>query len=148
MSEQVKFPKLFAVDVDKLEAVRIDARHQWGWEIWLVNSKEMNVCCKLLIIYPGWMSSLHGHETKSEYFIILSGELKLYVYPRMAEVYPDAPFGFPEVMELDAGQQYFIPEKTYHKFATGTKQFVLLLEVSSYEDELTTKLEASRPIGA
>ena len=148
MSEQVKFPKLFAIDVDKLDAVKIDVQHKWGWEIWLVNSKEMNVCCKLLIIYPGWVSSLHGHETKAEYFIILSGELKLYVYPRMEDVYPDAPGGLPEILELDEGQQHFIPEKTYHKFATGTKQFVLLLEISSYEDELTTKLEASRPIGA
>jgi len=147
MSEEriTKFPRIFAIDVDKLDAVKIDNGHDWGWEIWLTNSRELNICCKLLIIFPGWMSSVHGHLTKAEYFIILSGELKLYVYPRMADVYPDAPGGSPEILELDTGQQHFIPEKTYHKFATGTKQFCLLLEVSSWEDEKTFKLEASRP---
>lgn len=143
MGERVKFPKIFAIDVDALEAVKIDKAHLWGWELWLINSKELNICCKLLIIFPGFESSLHGHETKAEFFVILAGELQLTIYPRMADVYPDAPGGLSETINLEAGQQTFIQEKTYHSFATGTRQFTLLLEISTYEDELTTKLNQS-----
>lgn len=130
---ETKFPKLFAIDIDKMEAVRTDDDHKWGWEKWLVNDAELGLCCKLLIIYPGWRSSKHVHETKAEYFQVLSGELKLVVYQQEDHQVVD------KIIHMEAGSQHFIPENTYHSFETNTKQFVLLLEVSTFEDEQTEK---------
>ena len=129
MSE-TKFPRIFAVNIDELTAVRKDHDHIWGDETWLVNNKELDLGCKLLTIFPGFISSKHKHATKSEYFIVLSGELILHEWDE-AEVHHE--------VSLEQGQRYFIPKDTYHRFETGTKQFVLLLEVSTFEDEQTEK---------
>ncbi len=125
-----KFPRIFAIDIDNLETVRRDHKHIWGDEAWLVNDEELDLGCKLLTIFPGFISSKHKHETKSEYFIVLSGELTLHEWNDM---------GFHHEVKLKQGGRYFIPKNTKHRFETGTKQFVLLLEVSTFEDEQTEK---------
>jgi len=135
----IKFPHIFPVNIDDLEAVKTDEGHIWGYEKWLVNDKERNVCCKLLIIFPGFLSSKHAHETKWEYFQVLAGQLDLHVwhYDNVEDC---------QTFELDGGMQYFIPENVYHRFETGTREFVLLLEVSAYEDEKTDKMEKSEKL--
>lgn len=137
---QIEFPKLFAVDVDKMESVRTDEGHIWGWEKWLVNDVELNVCCKFLIIYPGFCSSKHSHKTKAEYFQILSGKLKLVVFKQSDPEIID------RIIHMESGKQYFIPANTYHRFETETREFVLLLEVSTFEDENTDKLEKAKEL--
>lgn len=133
-----KFPHIFAINIDELEAVRTDEGHIWGYEKWLVNDEKLDIGCKLLIIFPGFISSLHQHETKHEYFQVLSGELKLHLWDNKCNSY--------QVRNLEAGKQHFIPANTEHRFETGTKQFVLLLEVSTFEDEKTHKSEKAREL--
>lgn len=137
-----KFPHIFALNIDDLEAVKVDERHIWGYEKWLVNDKDLDLGCKMLIIFPGFRSSKHNHDTKSEYFQVLSGELRLTTFWETAtgEQVGD------RIIDMKAGQKHFIPAGQYHHFETGTKQFVLLLEVSTYEDEMTNKAESSRKL--
>jgi mannose-6-phosphate isomerase-like protein (cupin superfamily) len=137
MTERVSFPHIFPINIDQLEAVKRDDGHIWGYEVWLVNDEQRNVGCKLLIIFPGFVSSKHGHETKWEYFIILAGSLKL-------QIWHDDPGGEYQEVVMEAGSQRLIEQGRAHRFETGTREFVLLLEVSSYEDEQTFKLEPSR----
>ncbi len=127
---ETKFPRNFAVNIDNLAAVRKDHDHIWGDETWLVNDKKLDIGCKFLTIFPGFLSSKHKHITKSEYFIVLSGELILHEWN---------PGGRHHEVKLEQGQRYFIPKGIAHRFETGTKQFVLLLEVSTFEDEQTEK---------
>jgi mannose-6-phosphate isomerase len=49
----------------------------WGSELWLANNKDHNYCGKILIINPGFSSSLHFHANKHETFYILEGELEV-----------------------------------------------------------------------
>ena len=88
-------------------------------------------------IDPGFLSSLHKHETKSEYFQVISGELKLHI------MYEDLSH---QTFNLESGKQHFVPANTEHRFETGTKQFVLLLEMSTFEDEKTHKSEPAREL--
>jgi len=153
MSEQVKFPKLFAIDVDKLETVQDDPYHHiWGKEKWPILDKEHGVTLKFLTIFPGFQSSKHAHGNKGEddgkweYFVILSGELTLDVWDQDLETYPGEPRTPMRTIEMPEGSRYYIPEMTYHRFKTGTKAFTLLCEVSGYENDKTHKLEKSRPV--
>ncbi len=137
--EQIKFPRIFAVNIDALETVRHDENHLWGTEDWILNSAAFNVCAKALTIYPGFQSSKHNHDTKHEWFIVLSGELELQIWDEGKDV-------LPKYRILEAGQKHFIPAGQYHRFKTNTRQFVLLLEVSGFEDELTNKEEPSKKL--
>jgi len=136
----IKFPHIFALNIDDLEAVHTDEGHIWGYEKWLVNDRELGLCCKLLVIFPGFRSSKHNHDTKSEYFQVLSGELRLTKFEM------DIPDVVDEVLDMQAGQQTLIPAGQYHHFETATRQFVLLLEVSTFEDELTNKAKPSEAL--
>jgi len=135
----VAFPHIFPINIDRMQAIKRDDGHIWGYEVWLVNDEEHDVCCKLLIIFPGFVSSKHGHTTKWEYFIVLAGVLKLYDWGTDGG-------GEYKVMDLEGGDQYFIPEGGIHRFETGSREFVLLLEVSAFENEQTFKLEPSRQL--
>lgn len=132
------FPHIFAINLDEMDCVKTDEGHIWGYEIWLVNNEDLNLGCKLLVVFPGFISSEHGHQTKCEYFQVLSGELKLHIWSEVSKMF----FRY----DLDAGSQHFIPAGVIHKFETGTKQFVLLLEVSTYEDEKTHKRAKSKKV--
>lgn len=139
---QTKFPHIFAINIDELQAVKRDGGHKWGYEVWLVNDDKHDTCCKLLIIYPGWLSSKHKHITKWEHFQVLSGELNLHIWD-----IDDVDSQEPEcIIKMESGAQHYIPFNTYHRFETATKQFVLLLEVSGYENEETVKAEPSKEI--
>lgn len=141
---ETKFPHLFAINIDELQNVKIDKKHIWGYEVWLVNDKELDIGTKLLVIYPGFVSSIHKHETKHEYFQVLSGELKLHIWHRHDKSEPHEDDH--EIYTLESGKQHFVPKQTYHRFETGTKQFVLLLEMSTFEDEKTHKSEKAREL--
>ena len=138
--KQIKFPHIFAVNIDELDSVRTDEGHIWGYEKWLVNDKELDLCCKHLVIFPCFRSSKHNHDTKSEYFQILSGELRLTLFKRGDMTTVD------RVIEMSAGQQVLIPKRQYHYFETATRQFVLLLEVSTFEDEKTNKAKPAQEL--
>ena len=114
--------------------------HIWGYEKWLVNDSELDLCCKLLVIFPGFRSSKHNHDTKSEYFQVLSGELRLSLFRKGDRTTID------KVLDMEAGQQTLIPAGQYHCFETATRQFVLLLEVSTFEDEKTNKAKPSEAL--
>ena len=136
--ERIRFPRIFAVNVDALETVRKDENHIWGAEDWILNDAKHGVCTKFLTIFPGFQSSKHNHETKWEYFIVLSGKLELDIW--------DDPDVFRQYRTLSTGQRHFIPAGQYHRFRTNTREFVLLLEVSGFENELTNKAEPSRQL--
>ncbi len=136
---QIKFPHIFPVNIDAMDAVRTDEGHIWGYEKWLVNDKDHDVCTKLLIIFPGFLSSKHAHETKWEYFIIMAGELTLHEW----KYGPDEES---TTKKLECGQRHYIPEGRYHRFETGTREFVLLLEVSGYENEATDKKDKAKAL--
>ena len=151
--ERVRFPRIFAVNVDNMKTVQDDPySHVWGSEDWLLNDIEHGVCGKFLTIFPGFQSSKHAHGNKGEddgkweYFFIMSGELTLYVWDKDMDTYPGEPKTPVRIIELKGGDRYYIPEYTYHKFQTGTREFVLLLEVSGYENDKTHKLEPSRQL--
>jgi mannose-6-phosphate isomerase-like protein (cupin superfamily) len=133
-----EFPHLFLININKLQYIKKDKEHKWGYEVWLVNDKKLGICCKLLVIYPGWMSSIHEHANKNEYFQMLSGALKLYIW--------DGDDGGYKVIELEVGKQYFVPANTDHRFVSDTEEPVLLLEMSTFEDEQTHKTEKAREL--
>lgn len=152
VEKRIEFPRIFAVNVDAIDAVKRAHNHKWGDETWVENDEVHGVCCKFLTIFPGFKSSMHAHgnrdedDGKWEHFIILSGELVLYVWEQDMETYPKRPRSPMKIIKLQTGDKYYIPEYTYHKFETGTREFVLLLEISGYENDKTHKLEASRQI--
>lgn len=163
--DRIKFPHIFPINIDLLDAVRTDDGHIWGYEKWLVNDPKLDIGCKLLIIFPGFGSSIHGHVTKCEYFHILAGDLTLSVWQNSIQHVLDelhcsadgikeklamldtgdieALLGEQVVVALDTGQKHFIERGVFHGFKTGTREFTLLLEVSTFEDEKTVKLMPS-----
>lgn len=50
---------------------------EWGYEIWHVNTP--GYCCKTLVLYPGYSCSRHYHRVKDETFIVIDGEIELYL---------------------------------------------------------------------
>jgi mannose-6-phosphate isomerase-like protein (cupin superfamily) len=48
----------------------------WGNEKILHNDQDY--CCKVLMIRPGYTSSLHYHKVKRETFYVVSGKVMLY----------------------------------------------------------------------
>lgn len=61
----------------------------WGWEEWIVNEKEY--CAKWLIFKKGYQSSLHYHKKKKETFMVVDGELELFLKGKKYHLLPYIP---------------------------------------------------------
>lgn len=54
----------------------VDNRHEWGYEVHVVNEPEY--CCKFLVLdNVDYISSLHSHPKKKETLIVWSGEVEI-----------------------------------------------------------------------
>jgi len=57
----------------ELNVTREKHDKEWGYEDWLVNSEEKNLCGKRLILHRQTHCSLHYHKIKTELFYVNKG---------------------------------------------------------------------------
>lgn len=102
---------------------------EWGRELVFCNNEQF--AAKLLIVKPGYQSSLHYHVTKSELFILFDGDCKL-----------ELPAG---IRNLKTGDRQLIESGMEHRFSS--KYGAVILEVSSHHDDVdVVRIEPSRRI--
>jgi mannose-6-phosphate isomerase-like protein (cupin superfamily) len=105
----------------------------WGTEWWVYNGPY---CFKLLVINPGFQCSLHLHPTKTETFIVASGEV--FLEQRDVRAFP-----YSEI--LREGCIRHIEPKTPHRF--GSTEGAVIFEISTHhEDSDVVRLEESKKI--
>jgi mannose-6-phosphate isomerase-like protein (cupin superfamily) len=97
----------------------------WGFEEWWVNDDEY--CFKVLVLKPGYTSSLHYHPIKKETFIVLRGHCQILVKHGDTELR----------RQMDTEQQITIYPGTPHQFwlekeASGP---CIIYEVSTHHDD-------------
>lgn len=105
----------------------------WGQEVWIDNSPLY--CGKLLIINPGYESSLHYHPRKTETFFIQDGHVLLEVGEPLTEV------------ELRKWDVYRIEPGTPHRFRALDNKVAVITEFSTeHSDEDVVRITPSRAI--
>ena len=99
----------------------------WGCEVWYANEPEY--CMKMLVLHPGFSSSLHYHLEKKETFIIKKGWCMFQQNALNMSTWTE-----PEKMEL--GNFVVIYPKRPHRFflPSGNKSCVIY-EVSTHHDD-------------
>lgn len=100
----------------------------WGEERIFVNSKELNLCLKKLVLTPEkrlYSSSLHFHNVKDEIFIIDRGEVKFSLLEDGHEV----------TSVLKKGDVVQLPRGTAHRFSLHSEESCEILEVSTYHSD-------------
>ena len=102
----------------------VTVKKSWGSERWVVNTA--NYCGKELIVLPGKQCSWHYHENKDETFLVVQGNLRVWV--SVGDDEAEA-----EMMVLSKGDSLHLPPGTRHRFLGITK--VILLEFSTHHDD-------------
>lgn len=110
------------IDIDALKkesATIIDERHDWGYQIRLVNTKLY--CGKLLVLTNGVHGSYHKHPIKDEAFVVLKGE----VFVKRKDSVGLYKLG--EAVRMEAGVPHEMRAKTIP---------AVILEVSTHDDNM------------
>lgn len=114
----------------------------WGLEEWWVNNE--NYCFKILVLKPGFMSSIHYHPKKTETFLVLKGTCYLRVWEGK-EI---------QTIELQEEQQVTIERGTPHQFYLPEDFGVLtpptvVYELSQHhsEDDVVRRSESGPLLG-
>lgn len=101
----------------------------WGNELIIVNND--NYCGKILLLNPGYQSSLHYHEKKHETFYVLEGTC----YLEIGAVFQTAALGHLITIE----------PKTPHRFFNPTTSLVKIIEFSTHDDDADSiRIELSK----
>lgn len=112
--------------VKDLEGKKI-VKKLWGAEYWLVNTELY--CLKILVINPGFQSSLHYHKKKDETFFVEKGEVLLECGDSTEQLLP--------------GMRKRIKPGVRHRFSS-VKDISVIMEVSTtHEDEDVFRIEES-----
>ena len=105
----------------------------WGTEHWLTNNESY--CTKILELDGGTACSLHMHPIKRETFTVILGCMDL-------ESRVD---GIKVTEKLKAGDSRTIEVRTFHRFSSRERAFVL--ETSTHHDDAdVVRIEESRRI--
>jgi len=104
--------------------------HLWGCEQWIVNNKSY--CAKVLTVNPGYTSSLHMHNHKTETFIGLDGVINLDYYSN----------GIRHGIQIRVGDIITIPIETLHQFSGDGS----ILEVSTPDTDDNVKVRPASEI--
>ena len=103
----------------------------WGAEHWLENGLY---CMKVLVLKPGFQSSLHYHEKKTETFLVMSGVVCL-----------ESPPG--NVTQLLPGDFFTLKPFVSHRFWSSNSRTALVVEASTHHDDSdVVRLEESRKL--
>jgi mannose-6-phosphate isomerase-like protein (cupin superfamily) len=114
----------------------------WGYEAILENSSRY--CAKILMLNPGFQSSLHYHEYKIETFLILKGFVNLEISDHEFSV------AHPEMKTrnriMKAGDKITLYPRYYHRFwSASPSDEAWILEISTHDDPSDShRLEVSR----
>ena len=121
----------------------------WGWEKTLVNTPSY--CGKILRVVPGFQSSIHYHQEKTETFLAQEGLLELELW-RFADYVlttdpPQHPLVDHRKMILWPGDSITLPPYTPHRFSCASAHEVsVFYEFSSHDDpEDSYRIEPSGP---
>ena len=95
LQEQIQKPKI----VEK----------EWGYEKWLFNDKELNICSKILFVKKGHKFSQHFHDQKVEQFFVQVGECIL----RIHDMEANPPQTHQTVLKM--GESFFINRLVAHQ---------------------------------
>jgi mannose-6-phosphate isomerase-like protein (cupin superfamily) len=127
--------------MDKVDKVtKAPIRHVkkvWGEEQWMVNEPEY--CMKLLVLRPGFQSSLHCHRKKKETMIVKKGSCQLLIRDWDQEV----------IVQLTQGDSITIRPGQLHQFwlAPEAARPCVLYEVSKHHsDDDVERLEESKAL--
>jgi len=103
----------------------------WGEERWIVNNQKY--CAKLLLLKPGFRSSLHYHPVKDETFHILEGDCFLEIGSQNSYLAPT------ETIRIQPGVK--------HCFWTANPQGCTILEISTpHSDQDVVRLVESKAV--
>ena len=97
----------------------------WGRELWIANNP--GYCGKILELLNGKRCSIHYHKLKDETFFLLSGSIRL-------DLYPDGYPGVPKEIVMSPGDTVRIPQNTPHQFL-GLADKSEILEISTQHFE-------------
>ena len=110
------------IDIDALKkepTTIIDERHDWGYQIRLVNTEWY--CGRLLVLTNGVHGSYHQHPIKDEAFVVLKGE----VFVKCQD--SGGLYKLGEVVRMGAG----VPHEMWAKTIPA-----VILEVSTHDDNM------------
>ncbi len=96
-------------NLDQLKSVPKYVEKEWGYEKWLFNDEELDICSKILFIKKGSKFSQHFHDKKVEQFFIQSGKCIL----RIHQMQQSSPQTVQTV--LNEGECFFIDRLTAHQ---------------------------------
>lgn len=105
-------------------------KKDWGWELWLHNDKDADLCYKILMVAKGYMSSYHYHPKKSETFTVLHGKMLL----EYGVLDDNGCVASPMIYELEPGESAYIYSLRPHRFRSMNNEDCIFLEKSSYHD--------------
>lgn len=98
----------------------------WGYERWIVNNEELNLCVKELVLTQekcGTWCSMHRHHIKDEVFKITQGSVRFQWIEdgKLNEAY------------LHHGDEAVIPAGWYHRFQSATDmEDAVITEASTF----------------
>jgi len=87
---------------------------KWGIERWIYNGEpieggpEYNLCGKDMFLWKKHECSLHKHEKKFEFFVVVSGRMLMRIETVQGEKL--------HTVTLEPGDVQFIPVGTWHQF--------------------------------
>lgn len=110
----------------------------WGHEVYAYHAPDEQhpievQTVKLLHLDHGASTSKHQHRTKCELFVVVSGSLRLTIWPR------DKTGSV--VVRLNVGARYYLPAGTWHRLTAASPDTVIL-EVSTLHSEEDTERQA------
>lgn len=112
---------------------RVIVKKPWGYEVIIENSKESNICLKILVINPNSAFSWQYHKNKTEVFFITKGTPKLY-YGRTSNK-EEA-----EVILLSVGDSFKIWPGQWHQLESSNEA-TEIYECSTYHEDSDTYRE-------
>ena len=99
----------------------------WGVERHYHN--DDGYCIKMMIVVPGYQSSMHCHVKKIETFVVMEGELDLAI---------EFPSGVTASMIILPGESVTLQPGTWHRFRSANGKRVVFVEGSTHDDPLDT----------
>ncbi|MFI5404984.1 MAG: cupin domain-containing protein [Nitrososphaerales archaeon] len=105
----------------------------WGYESFVVNDKDHNICGKELFVKKGFSSSLHYHRNKTEAFRLISGGVRLFYSWDDCLKDGQIDYSLLNVQDLQPGDSFYIPVGLRHKFYGMLDS--IIMEVSNYSED-------------
>lgn len=104
----------------------------WGSEIWICNNPLY--CGKILILEPGFRTSIHRHLRKHETMLCVQGQVGVRLYGGSADRTCLA-WGEEEAHVLLPMESIEIPPGLWHSLEAGRPKTAVLYEFSTHHDD-------------